>query len=54
LPAERPEGYIDWLMEMWPWTGHEPASKGHRANLVRAAALIVAEIERLDRAETPK
>ncbi len=31
----------------WDWKWWKP--KDHRANLVRAAALIVAEIERLDR-----
>lgn len=32
----------------WPWKG-EPNWKGPRENLVRAGALIIAEIERIDR-----
>lgn len=38
----------DWL---WPWEAHWWKPRGDRRDLVRAAALIVAEIERLDRAE---
>lgn len=34
----------------WPWTWEWLKPKDHRRNLIRAAALIVAEIERLDRA----
>lgn len=34
----------------WPWLDSEPNTKGSRRDLVRAAALIVAEIERIDRA----
>jgi hypothetical protein len=32
----------------WSWMGFKP--KSHRENLVRAGALIIAEIERIDRA----
>lgn len=35
---------------MWPWAERLWKPKGARADLVRAAALIVAEIERIDRA----
>lgn len=35
---------------MWPWSREWWKPKDRRSNLVRAAALIVAEIERLDRA----
>lgn len=35
---------------IWPWEPYSWKPKGRRRNLVRAAALIVAEIERLDRA----
>lgn len=35
----------------WPWSRLWWKPRGARRNLVRAAALIVAEIERLDRAE---
>lgn len=44
-----PSTQEDLLDRMWPW---EPAwlkCKTARQNLIRAAALIVAEIERLDR-----
>lgn len=37
----------------WPFPDQAWKPKGRRRNLVRAAALIVAEIERLDRAEIP-
>ena len=34
----------------WPWAAHWWKPKTARENLIRAGALIVAEIERLDRA----
>jgi hypothetical protein len=34
---------------VWPFEGCQPKDKGHRQNCVRAAALLLAEIERLDR-----
>lgn len=37
----------------WPWSRQWWKPKNPRRDLIRAAALIVAEIERLDRAETP-
>jgi hypothetical protein len=37
--------------EMWPWDFEWWKPKGPRRDLIRAAALIVAEIERLDRDE---
>lgn len=36
----------------WPWAASWWKPKGPRSDLVRAAALIVAEIERLDRQST--
>ncbi len=36
---------------LWPWALHGFNPKDRRADLVRAAALLIAEIERLDRAE---
>ncbi len=33
----------------WPWEWHDWKPKSYRENLVRAGALIIAEIERLDR-----
>jgi hypothetical protein len=35
---------------VWPWFAHWWKPKDRRRDLIRAAALIVAEIERLDRA----
>jgi len=34
----------------WPWGDDDWKPKSNRENLVRAAALLIAEIERLDRA----
>jgi hypothetical protein len=42
--------YIKGFPEAWPWHSRWWKPKDERRNLVRAAALIVAEIERLDRA----
>jgi hypothetical protein len=40
--------------EMWPWgSAWWKPTENHRRNLVRAGALILAEIERLDRAAKP-
>lgn len=39
----------DWVYRLWPWARHWWKPKDRRRDLVRAAALIVAEIERLDR-----
>jgi hypothetical protein len=39
---------------IWPWDLKWWKPRGHRENLVRAGALIVAEIERLDRAAKAK
>lgn len=36
--------------QMWPWSRRWWKPRGPRENLVRAGALIIAEIERLDRA----
>jgi hypothetical protein len=38
--------------DIWPWDADWWKPKSPRRDLVRAAALIVAEIERLDRAES--
>ena len=50
--AQVAAGYApsDW----WPWDTAWWKPKDRRRDLVRAAALIVAEIERLDRAAAPK
>lgn len=38
--------------QIWPFDGNW-RPKSHRKNLIRAGALVVAEIERIDRANTP-
>jgi hypothetical protein len=40
--------------EMWPWDRGWYKPKNKRRDLVRAAALIIAEIERMDRAEAQR
>lgn len=40
-----------WHSTIWPWALHWWKPKSRRRDLIRAAALIVAEIERLDRAD---
>ena len=40
----------DWARDFWPWAAKWWKPKDRRHDLVRAAALIVAEIDRLDRA----
>jgi hypothetical protein len=47
-------GTIDVIAMLWPWGGDWWKPKDRRRDLVRAAALIVAEIERLDRIEAAK
>jgi hypothetical protein len=42
------DGYSD--VVKWPWSGEWWKPKDRRRNLVRAAALLLAEIERVDRA----
>lgn len=39
--------------QFWPWPFLWFKPKGRRRNLVRAAALLIAEIERTDRLKTP-
>jgi hypothetical protein len=43
----------EFVGRMWPWAREWWKPKDERSNLVRAAALILAEIERLDRRDTP-
>lgn len=40
------------IKNLWPWSAKWWKPKDRRRNLVRAGALIVAEIERIDRLET--
>lgn len=39
-----------WLKKLWPWAREWWKPTSRRRDLIKAAALIVAEIERLDRA----
>ncbi len=39
-----------YALAVWPWLVEEFNAKNPRRNLIRAGALIIAEIERLDRA----
>lgn len=41
---------VPYIHIIWPWPAHWWKPKTTRRNLIRAAALLVAEIERLDRA----
>ena len=50
LPGWVPET----LRALWPWSSHWLKMKDCRSDLVRAGALIIAEIERLDRAAPPE
>lgn len=47
-------GMFSVLAWLWPWSASWFKPKNPRRDLVRAGALIVAEIERLDRAEAAK
>jgi hypothetical protein len=45
-----PVGNVGDYLRFWPWDADSWKPKDRRRNLIRAAALIVAEIERYDRA----
>lgn len=47
-PTHQAVGYAS-VPKLWPWQGQWWKPKDRRRDLIRAAALIVAEIERLDR-----
>ena len=47
LAGDHPSGPVP---ASWPWHGSYWIPTDHRANLVKAGALILAEIERIDRA----
>ena len=47
-------GWVSVSNLLWPWSREWWKPKSYRENLVRAAALLVAEIERIDRAERSK
>ncbi|TRL39848.1 hypothetical protein [Rhizobium straminoryzae] len=47
----QPQGPLWWFSAVWAWPMKWFKSKSHRENLVRAAALLIAAIECIDRAE---
>lgn len=47
--ALRASGYLNAAHDYWPWEDSSWKPKDMRSDLVRAAALIIAEIERFDR-----
>jgi hypothetical protein len=49
----QPESGTDFHLRLWPWDWKWWKPTNRRRDLVKAAALIVAEIERLDRSNTP-
>lgn len=54
IPITRPAYIGEAIRHCWPWDQEWWKPKGARVDLVRAAALIVAEIERLDRRQSPR
>lgn len=44
-------GHSSWAVNVWPWDSAWWKPSGDRRDLVKAGALILAEIERLDRLE---
>ena len=54
LHAKSNAGYVTLSGLLWPWDRRWWKPTNPRRDLVKAAALIVAEIERLDRAEARK
>lgn len=48
-PAQEGRDFHSMPPRFWPWEGPAFKPKGPRRDLIRAAALIVAEIERIDR-----
>ncbi len=52
-----PQNLMDWFalndISLWPWDATHWKPTDRRTNLVKAGALILAEIDRLDRAPTP-
>lgn len=53
-PIADENGHLTSVGHLWPWSLSWFKPKGRRPDLVRAGALIVAEIERLDRRANPK
>ena len=53
IPPETPN-FNSLKMELWPWSDEWWKPKGRVSDLVRAGALILAELERIRREETNK
>jgi hypothetical protein len=53
FPDVRTDEHQRLIQRIWPWDSQWWKPKDKRRNLVRAAALALAEIERLDRASLP-
>ena len=51
---DRRKGIISLIVQLWPWETTWFKPKDKRRNLIKAGALIVAEIERLDRQSSAK
>jgi hypothetical protein len=47
--CDRTAPFDEFVPKFWPWDKEWWKPKGARRNLVRAAALLIAEVERLDR-----
>lgn len=47
-------GFGEFVRNLWPWNQHNLKFKSPKEDLIKAAALIVAEIERLERSELAK
>ncbi|MFN3321313.1 MAG: hypothetical protein ACK43M_21435, partial [Allorhizobium sp.] len=52
MDAHGASGTPGWMKELWPWGIEWWKPTDRRRDLVKAGALIIAEIERLDRAAT--
>lgn len=53
LIGRTPNDYLAAALKLWPWEPNWFKPKDRRRDLVKAGALILAEIERLDRASLP-
>jgi len=49
LVAARPQMRVQYRNTLWPWPDHWLRHESTRDSLIKAAAIIIAEIERIDR-----